>query len=326
MTDPAVASRTLGSSRSVSEGEIEPFYLADRKLRIAVARVDGRLFAFDDLCTCSTQPCPLSGGLLTGTVVMCQCHGSEFDNASGNVRTGPATRPLTTYPVRETEGDIDVMLPPGLAPAEASHRPAGGPTRRALSAAAAVAATVATVAGIAGRTRRTAAPTITPVGVIARGAAAGVVGTLAFDVWLYLQYRREHGTEAFADWEFSADVAGWDNAPAPAQVGRRIINGLFETELPDSRARLINNIAHWAYGLSGATAYGVVAGSLRRPRVGYGLILGAAMWLSGYVILPPMHLYKRITEYDAKTLGKDLAAHLVYGTTTGAIFALLRRR
>lgn len=167
---------------------------------------------------------------------------------------------------------------------------------------------------------------LTPVGAITRGAAAGIAGTLAFDLWLYLQYRREHGTERFRDWEFSADVTGWEDAPAPAQVGRRIIEGLYETELPASRAAQLNNIAHWAYALSGATAYGVVAGSLGRPRTAYGLVFGAAMWLSGYLILPPMHLYKPITQYDAKTLGKDLLAHLVYGTATAAAFSALRPR
>jgi hypothetical protein len=166
---------------------------------------------------------------------------------------------------------------------------------------------------------------LTPVGALARGAAAGVVGTLAFDLWLYLQYRREHGTEPFREWESSADVAGWEGAPAPAQVGRRILEGLFQTTLPDSRAAAVNNAAHWVYSLAGATAYAVVAGSLRRSPTGYGLLLGVGMWLSGYVILPPLGLYKRITEYDAKTLGKDLAAHLVYGTTTAAVFSALRR-
>ena len=28
------------------------------ELRISIARVDGRLYAFDDLCTCSEQACP----------------------------------------------------------------------------------------------------------------------------------------------------------------------------------------------------------------------------------------------------------------------------
>lgn len=204
--------------------------------------------------------------------------------------------------------------------------PAGHRNRRALTAAVSAAGVAITIVGLATRGRRTTASRSTPLGAITRGAAAGVVGTLAFDTWLYLQYRREHGTEPFPDWEFSADVTGWDSAPAPAQVGRRIIDGLFQTELPDSRAATLNNIAHWAYAISGATAYGVVAGSLRRPRPAYGLILAVGMWLSGYVILPPLHLYKKITEYDAKTLGKDLAAHLVFGTTTAAVFSLLQPR
>jgi len=210
--------------------------------------------------------------------------------------------------------------------AEAAHRAAGSTNRRALTGVAAAAGVAITLIGVATRSRRTAASRPTPVGAIARGAAAGVVGTLAFDLWLYLQYRREQGTEPFPDWEFSADVTDWDSAPAPAQVGRRIVDGMFQTQLPDARAASMNNIAHWAYALSGATAYGIAAGSLRHPRAAYGLLLGVGMWLSGYVILPPMHLYKKITEYDAKTLGKDLAAHLVYGTTTGAVFSLLQPR
>ena len=54
-------------------------YLDDRKARISIARVDDHLYAFDDICTCTDHGCPLSGGLLTGTTITCQCHGSRFD-------------------------------------------------------------------------------------------------------------------------------------------------------------------------------------------------------------------------------------------------------
>jgi len=83
-------------------------YLEDRKLRVAVARVDDRLYAFDDLCTCADERCPLSGGLLTGTTIMCQCHGSRFDIATGAVLDGPAVYELKTYDVQETDGTIQV--------------------------------------------------------------------------------------------------------------------------------------------------------------------------------------------------------------------------
>ncbi|MFE9807490.1 Rieske 2Fe-2S domain-containing protein [Streptomyces sp. NPDC005227] len=45
-------------------------------------------YSFDDLCTCADDPCPLSGGLITERVIMCQCHGSEFDVTTGVVKRG----------------------------------------------------------------------------------------------------------------------------------------------------------------------------------------------------------------------------------------------
>ncbi|WP_345761325.1 hypothetical protein [Diaminobutyricibacter sp. McL0608] len=166
-------------------------------------------------------------------------------------------------------------------------------------------------------------PRVTPVGTAVRGAVAGLIGTMAMDLWLYGQYRREHGSEPFLEWEFSADVTDWDKAPAPAQVGRRVVEGLYEVTLPDARAALANNLMHWGYSVSAAVGYTMVSASLHRPRTGYGLIFGAGMWGLSYAILTPMHLYKRITEYDAKTLGKDLVAHLVYGVGTAAAVSLL---
>jgi len=98
--------RTLDPSDAIADDAVLPYYLADRKLRISVARVDGRLYAFDDLCTCTDEPCPLSGGSLTGTTVMCQCHGSRFDIATGAVIDGPASAALNVYEVQEVDGDI----------------------------------------------------------------------------------------------------------------------------------------------------------------------------------------------------------------------------
>jgi 3-phenylpropionate/trans-cinnamate dioxygenase ferredoxin component len=106
----ADAYTTVGPADEIADGFVVPFYLSDRKLRISVARAEGRLYAFDDLCTCAGQSCPLSGGLLTGTTVMCQCHGSEFDVTTGAVVAGPASRPLRTYEVQAAEGSVRIRL------------------------------------------------------------------------------------------------------------------------------------------------------------------------------------------------------------------------
>jgi 3-phenylpropionate/trans-cinnamate dioxygenase ferredoxin component len=109
MTDLAADTfRTLLPSDAVANDSVVPHYLADRKLRVSIARVEGRLYAFDDLCTCTDEPCPLSGGKLTGTTLMCQCHGSRFDIATGAVINGPATAALNLYGLQEVDGEIQI--------------------------------------------------------------------------------------------------------------------------------------------------------------------------------------------------------------------------
>jgi nitrite reductase/ring-hydroxylating ferredoxin subunit len=108
-TEPeADALRIIGPSDAVPNDFVVPYYLEDVKRRISVARVGERLYAFDDLCTCADEACPLSGGLLTGTTIMCQCHGSHFDITSGAVISGPASQPLTVYEVREVGDSIEI--------------------------------------------------------------------------------------------------------------------------------------------------------------------------------------------------------------------------
>jgi hypothetical protein len=164
---------------------------------------------------------------------------------------------------------------------------------------------------------------MTPLGALARGVVAGAVGTAAMDALLFARYRRGGGKDGFAAWESSAGLDSWDDAPAPAQVGKRLVEGLFARELAPERARLVNNATHWAFGLFGGVQYGLVAASLKAPRVRDGLPFGTCVWVGGYVVLPAAKLYKPIWEYDPVTLAKDLSAHLVYGLGAAAAFQLL---
>jgi len=102
------AYRPLGPCDAIAREAVLPFYLDDLKLRVAVARVAEHLYAFEDLCPCAEPPCPLSGGLLSGTTIMCQCHGSRFDVRTGAVVDGPATEGLRTLEVREVDGRVEI--------------------------------------------------------------------------------------------------------------------------------------------------------------------------------------------------------------------------
>jgi hypothetical protein len=166
---------------------------------------------------------------------------------------------------------------------------------------------------------------LTPLGAVTRGLLAAAVGTVAMDLLWFSRYKRDGGEGGFLGWEFSSGLCSWDQAPAPALVGKRLVEGVFQVEVPAERAALVNNITHWGYGMLGGAQYGIVAGSLESPRIVYGIPFGATVWISGYVVLPLAHLYKPIWEYDTKTLAKDFSAHLVYGLTTAVAFDLLAR-
>lgn len=98
--------RTLDDGDNLKDGNVSAYYLDDLKLRVSIARDGAKLFAFDDIY----EGCPLSGGLLTGTTLMSQCDGSQFDIKSGAVLRGPAKSALKTYEAREKNGRIEVRV------------------------------------------------------------------------------------------------------------------------------------------------------------------------------------------------------------------------
>jgi hypothetical protein len=50
---------------------------------------------------------------------------------------------------------------------------------------------------------------------------------------------------------------------------------------------------------------------------------GGLVWASDYVSLPLAGVYEPIWRYDAKTLGDDLSAHLVFGAVADGALRIL---
>lgn len=96
----------VGREDEVPEGEVRVFEYEDE--RIAVARVDGRLFAIADVCTHDDGP--LGEGSLDGCEITCPRHGARFDVRTGAVTRMPAAVPVRSYPVRSEDGRILVEL------------------------------------------------------------------------------------------------------------------------------------------------------------------------------------------------------------------------
>ena len=75
-------------------------------VKVAVAHVEGRLYAVDDACT--HMQCSLSGGDLEGTSVVCPCHFGRFDLRTGAVLEGPPPEPVRTWPVADVGGVLEI--------------------------------------------------------------------------------------------------------------------------------------------------------------------------------------------------------------------------
>lgn len=156
------------------------------------------------------------------------------------------------------------------------------------------------------------------------GAVAGVAGTAAMDLLWYRRYRAGGGHEPLGQWETAADTHSYDQAGAPARVGRKAYKALTGKDPAPDTARLMTNAVHWTTGVQWAAVYGIAAPHLPQPWAA--VAFGPFVWGTSYVILPAIGVYKPIWKYDAKTLWSDLSAHLVYGAVTTGTYAALRRR
>ena len=76
--------------------------------RIVLARTEDRYVAFDDRCT--HRGGSLAGGSTMCNLVQCPWHGSQFDLATGEVKSGPAVEGIKIYQVAERNGKIILVL------------------------------------------------------------------------------------------------------------------------------------------------------------------------------------------------------------------------
>ena len=78
--------------------------------RIAVFRIDQSVYAIGDRCTHAEAS--LAEGELFDYDVECPRHGSSFDVRTGVPDALPATRPVPSYEVRVTDGEVFLSLEP----------------------------------------------------------------------------------------------------------------------------------------------------------------------------------------------------------------------
>ncbi|MFN2591966.1 MAG: hypothetical protein ABR532_03920 [Candidatus Dormibacteria bacterium] len=164
-----------------------------------------------------------------------------------------------------------------------------------------------------------------PLDALVRGALAGAIGTAIMDLGWFLKHRAQGGQEGLLSFQFGGPSL-WEEVPAPAQVGKRLYEGFRQRPLDERWARTTNNVMHWGYGMGWGALFGVIAGSVRVPRLLGGSAFGTAVWGSSYVLMPIAGLYKPIWTYRPAELAPDLAAHIAYGVGTAVAFGTIPPR
>ena len=156
---------------------------------------------------------------------------------------------------------------------------------------------------------------MTPLGALARGLAAGVAGTAAMTGFQEL-VRRVRG-------DGGRPPRRWADTPAAAQIGKRLLEGVFEQRVTLRRAPLLTHAFHWGYGTALGGLYGLVQGTVRANPWAMGLGFGGTAWALSYAELVPMGLQKPPWEYEPAAIATDLSYHLVYGLGVAGGFEAL---
>lgn len=96
----------VGNENDVAPGEAAVVEAEGK--RLALCNTGDGLYAIDDVCTHDGGP--LDQGKLDGIQIECPRHGARFDVTTGRALCLPAVRPVRTYPVRVTNGTVEVEV------------------------------------------------------------------------------------------------------------------------------------------------------------------------------------------------------------------------
>ncbi len=98
----------VASLADIPEGEMLGVTVGER--HVALYNLGGTIHATDNVCTHAFAL--LTDGWLDGEEIECPIHGGRFDVRTGKGLGPPIKCDLAVFPVRVTDQDIEIALPP----------------------------------------------------------------------------------------------------------------------------------------------------------------------------------------------------------------------
>ncbi len=121
-------------------------------------------------------------------------------------------------------------------------------------------------------------------------------------------------------------ASGSESSSTPAEVAKRIIEGVLQREVPEDRTNALNRGMHWLYGTSWGLPYGLAAGSSRSPgsTLSGGLAFATAVWAASRGQMTAMQIAPPPWRDPPSSLVVDVGSHLAYGLATALAFRAIR--
>ena len=146
-----------------------------------------------------------------------------------------------------------------------------------------------------------------PVGVLARGVAAGIAGTAAMTVSSTVEAR----------------LRGRPASTAPARAAQKVL-GIEEFASEEAQERF-STAVHWGYGTGWGVARALLGALGLSPAVA-APTHRAAMWGGALAMLPALGVTPPPTQWGREEVAIDLFHHLVYEGSTSLAYELLDHR
>lgn len=151
-----------------------------------------------------------------------------------------------------------------------------------------------------------------------KGLLAGAVGGLA---------------GSFAMGQFHSLLSSHSETPSPqgkedstVLAASAISRTIFDHKLTAREEKIAAPAVHYAFGTSMGAIYGTLGEWDHLVHAGWGVPLGAALWLGAHVTaVPALDLSDPITQSTPAQEAAEFGAHIVYGVVTESVRRLLRR-
>jgi hypothetical protein len=164
---------------------------------------------------------------------------------------------------------------------------------------------------------------------VPKALAAGAAGTAAMTghqaIRTWLAHRKAQPVAADANADGGERPDPWASAPAPAQVGKRLIEGVLGWRVPPKAIPALTQVMHWSYGTLWGSVYSLAADSSRSRARLRGPLFGLGVWAASYAQLVPLGIYKPPWRYPVGSLADEIGYHLTYGTTVALTHDLIDR-